>query len=142
MSFKLTCNLDLNQFSNQQLINLQNQLTRVIKKRLLKSDPDHVKVTVNLSLKPNYPQTKRKIVPKKNSLTSFSDSEIKSDLDRTLDEIIAERQISLSSNEDEDDDEYQGRHKPHITKEQLDRELDEIVAERDSKYSEYAEYDQ
>ena len=54
MSFKLTCDLDLNQFSNQQLINLQNQLTRVIKKRLLKSDPDHVKVTVNLYLKRNY----------------------------------------------------------------------------------------
>ena len=51
MSFKLTCDLNLNQYSNQQLINLQNQLTRVITKRLIKQEPEPVKVTVNLSIK-------------------------------------------------------------------------------------------
>ena len=51
MSFKLTCDLDLNQFSNQQLINLQNQLTRVITKRLIKQEPEPIKVTVNFSVK-------------------------------------------------------------------------------------------
>ena len=140
MSLKLTCDLNLNQFSNQQLINLQNQLTRVIKKRLTKQEPDQVRFKLNLFLK-------NESLLKKDSLSSMFDSIRQestvesdcspiqqSDLDRALDEIISERPLDYT-----DQMEYESSedHQPQPTKEQLDHELDKIVQERESYFDNF-----